>query len=379
MPSHVQPNPTADDDIVVAEAGDEHLHVTIRGAAPLTLQGDTAWRTDGNSPVRITNDGATVFFSVYEPIGHNVLRRGSQDLCFTGKAIPVHLLSDPDARVGKWIEALWQQPEGPLHGWLHVEEPAPCSAPLVVPHIARAVSDDGGFMWEYRGEVLRAPRHQIDCSWQNGFFAGGYGDLCVVPDRSARLLYMFFSSYHTDESAQGIAVARMPAAGGPGAGDVAWWSHGGWRPIGEGSPKPPWPMSRGWRHPDPDGFWGPAVHYNRALDAYVMLLNRTAGGAGDFVQEGIYASVNRTLDNPEGWSPPLQIVRGGTWYPQAIGLEEGCGNTETGAIARLFMAGFSIWTIEFSPPAPHSVAARPLRPTKAEFVQAFGAERRCPW
>lgn len=366
-------------DNVVAEAGNEHLRIALRAAPPRTLHGDTAWRTDGNSPVRMMRDGATVFFSHYAPIGHTFRRHGSRDLCFTDEPVPVRLLGDPDARVGKWIEAVWQQPEGPLHGWFHVEEPAPCPTPLFIPHIGRAMSTDGGFTWQYRGEVLRAPPHQIDCSWQNGFFAGGYGDFCVVSDRSARMLYMFVSSYSTDEAAQGVVVARMPATADPGASDIAWWCHGGWRPLGDGSPKPLWAMPRGWRHADPDGFWGPAVHYNWALDAYVMLLNRTAGGSGDLVQEGVYASVNRTLDDPESWSRPLQFVRGGGWYPEAIGIEEGCGDTEAGAIARLFMAGFSAWTIEFSPPAPYSIAARLLWPTKAEFARAFGPDRRCPW
>ena len=138
-------------------------------------------------------------------------------------------------------------------------------------------------------------------------------------------------------------------------------------------------MSRGWRHADPDGFWGPAVHYNWALDAYVMLLNRTSGGEADLVQEGIYASINRTLDDPTAWSPPLRIVRGGGWYPEVVGLEEGCGDTEAGAIARFFMAGFSAWTIEFSPPAPFGVPAQPLWPTRTDFARDFGRERRCPW
>jgi hypothetical protein len=366
-------------DIVLAEAGNEHLRITLRAAPPRTLHGDMAWRTDGNSPVRITKEGATVFFSHYAPIGHTFRGNGSRDLRFSDKPVQVRLLGDPDARVGKWIEAIWQPTGGLLHGWLHVEEVAPCPAPLFLPHIARATSADGGFTWQYRGEVLRAPSHRIDCSWKNGFFAGGYGDLCVVPDRSAGMPYLFFTSYDTDESAQGIAVARMSATAEPGSDGIEWWGHDGWRPLGDGSPKPLWPMSRGWRHADPDGFWGPAVHYNWALDAFVMLLNRTAGGDADLVQEGVYASVNRTLDDPEGWSRPLQIVRGGGWYPQAVGLEDGCGDTEAGAVARLFMAGFSAWTMEFSPPAPYSVAARPLRPTKAEFVRAFGADRRCPW
>jgi hypothetical protein len=36
---------------VLAEAGDEHLHIAIREAPPITLHGRTCWRTDGNSPV----------------------------------------------------------------------------------------------------------------------------------------------------------------------------------------------------------------------------------------------------------------------------------------------------------------------------------------
>lgn len=366
-------------DCIVAEAGDEHLHVMLRKAAPLTLHGETAWRTDGNSPVRVTRDGATVFFSHYAPNGHTLRRHGGRDLRFEDTPVRVRLIDDPDPRVGKWIEAVWQQPGGPLHGWYHAEEAAPCPTPLFMPHIGRAISEDDGFTWRCRGEILRAPARQIDCSWQNGFLAGGYGDLCVVPDRSGRTLYMFFSSYHPDESAQGVAVARMPAAPAPGDNDLAWWCDGGWRPIGNRSPKSLWPASRGWRYADPDCFWGPAVHYNWALDAYVMLLNRTAGGAGDLMQEGIYASVNRALDDPEGWSRPLQIVQGGAWYPEVVGLEDGCGDTEAGAIGRLFMAGFSAWEIEFSPPSRYILPGRPLCPTRSDFSQAFGPARRCPW
>ncbi len=366
-------------DKIVAEVGDEHLHVTLRAAAPRTLHGDTTWRTDGNSPVRVMRNGTTVLFAQYTPIGHSLRRHGSRDFCFTDKPVTVRLIDDPDPLVGKWIEAVWQQPGGPLHGWYHGEETAPCPTPLFVPHIGKVTSEDDGLTWRYRGEVLRSPPGQSDCSWKNGFLAGGYGDLCVVPDRSARTLYLFFSSYLTDEGAQGVAVARLPATTDPGADDTAWWCQGGWRPIADRPPKPLWPMLRGWRHADPDGFWGPAVHYNWALDAYVMLLNHTAGGAGDLVQEGIYMSVNRTLDDPEGWSRPLQIVRGGAWYPEIVGLEDGCGDTSAGAIARFFMAGFSAWEIEFSPPARHRMTSHPLCPTKADFSRAFGLARRCPW
>jgi hypothetical protein len=367
-------------DTIVAEASDEHVHVTLRAAAPRTLHGDTTWRADSNSPVRVTREGATVYFSQYTPIGRTLRRRGTRDLRFTDEPVPIRLVDDPDLHVGKWLEAVWQQPGGPLHGWYHSEEAAPCPTPLFVPHIGKVISEDDGLTWRCRGEVLRATANQVDCSWKNGFLVGGYGDFCVVPDRRGRTLYLFFTSYLTDESAQGVAVARMSApSGDPIIDDLAWWSRDDWRPVGDRSPKPLWPISRGWRHADPDGFWGPAVHYNRALDLYVMLLNHTAGGTGDLIQEGIYISVNRTLDDPEGWSRPLQIVRGGAWYPEVVGLEDGCGDTEAGAIGRFFIAGFSTWTMEFSPPASPSVAARLLRPTKADFAQAFGPERRCPW
>lgn len=365
---------------VVAEAGNEHMHVTLRTSAPLALHDlGTCWRTDGNSAVRVTGDGATVFFSNYEPIGHTFRRRGTRCLHFEEKPVRIRLIDDPDPTVGKWIEAVWLDPGGLLHGWYHAEEVAPCPTRLYVPHIGEVISHDDGASWQCRGELLRMPADRVECTWQNGFFAGGYGDLSVVPDRDGQALYLFFSSYHSDDISQGVAVARLPIAGGPTSAGLVWWSTEGWRPPDIRGPKPLWPALRGWRHADPDCFWGPALHYNRALDGYVMLLNRTSGGAGDLVQEGIYASFNRTLDDPAAWSRPLKLVSGGAWYPQVVGLEDGCGDAEAGAIGRFFMAGFSAWEIELSNPEPRGTPNRPLRPTKADFSRAFGPARRCPW
>ena len=362
---------------MIAEVGNACLHVAFRAASPLTLHDRTCWRTDGNSPVRITRDGAMAFFSSYTPIGHTLRRRGRRDLWFDEPPVPVKLHDDPDPSVGKWIEAIWQEPGGPLHGWYHGEELAPGSTKLFVPHIGRALSEDEGLSWRCCGEVLRLPSSLADRSWQNGFFAGGYGDLSVVPDRSGKALYLFFTSYHPDETMQGVAVLRLSAMDLSAPAEL--WGRDGWSSGGATSVRPLWPVARGWRHADPDSFWGPAVHYNRAIEAYVMLLNRTAGGAGDLVQEGIYASLNRDLADPRGWSTPLQLVRGGAWYPQAIGLEDGCGDAEVGAVGRFFMAGFSAWKIEISPPRAEPGSARPLACTKQEFVRLFGADRRCPW
>lgn len=366
--------------VPAAEAANDHLHVSFHAAPPLTLQDDRHWRTDGNSPVQVERGGATVFFSDYTPLGHSYRRHGSHDLRFESAPIPVRLLSDPDLQTGKWIEGVWSDPAaGVLRGWYHAEEPAPGNPRLVVPHIGELASDDGGVSWHCRGEVLRSPLGQIDCSWQNGFFAGGYGDLCVVPDRLGHNLYLFFTSYLREESAQGIGLARMPLPRPACPTDgLELWSGDAWRPAPSRLPAPLWPIKRGWRYADPDGFWGPAVHYNWALDAYVMLLNRTAGGCADFVQEGIYASVNSSLADPTGWSPPLRIARGGAWYPQIVGLEPGCGDAKAGAVARFFMAGFSGWTIEFSGGRARAIE-RPLCLTQQDFAALFGSDKRCPW
>ena len=361
----------------VAATGNADLHVRFHAASPITLHDRTCWRTDGNSPVRLARDSAVAFFSHYDPIGHTLRRVGRRDLVFDEPPVAVTFRDDPEPRIGKWIEAVWQEPGGPLHGWFHAETPACGTGKHFMPHMGRARSEDGGLTWRHGGDLLRLPSERADCSWRNGFFAGGYGDLSALPDRAGRSIYVFFSSYHPDESAQGIAVLRLPTS------DLAarpeLWTGKGWSADDRLPPRPIWPIRRGWRHADPDGFWGPALHYNRTLDAFVMLLNHTAGGAGDLVQEGIYVSLSRDLADPESWSRPLQIVRGGAWYPQAVGLEEEDGDTMVGGVGRFFMAGFSAWTIEFSRAVGEPPAARPLTCTKQDFAALFGADRRCPW
>jgi hypothetical protein len=233
------------------------------------------------------------------------------------------------------------------------------------------VSEDGGSHWHGCRELLRTT--SFDCSWRNGFFAGGYGDLCVVPDLRAEWLYLYFTSYHAEPRAQGISVARFPA----GQGEPQLWCESGWQRDMRLPPKPILRVERGWQHADPDAFWGPAVHFNRAIGRYLMLLNHTAGGAGDLRQEGIYVSSSRTLDDPTAWSRPLRLVEGGAWYPQVVGLQAGGGDTEAGAVARFFMAGFSAWELEFGAGSELG-RSRPLTLSKQDFVSAFGRAR-CPW
>jgi hypothetical protein len=368
------------DEIAASVCGGE-VCVTFRHAAPLALHGADLPRTDGNSPVMVDADGCTAYYSHYIPRGHSYRRDGGPGLDFTRDAVPVRFVDDPDPGTGKWIEAVWPAAEpGGLYGLFHAEVLAPCDRPLFLPEIRIGHSADRGVSWRSYGTILRAPETQTDCSYRNGFFAGGFGDLSALPDRAGRFHYIAFTSFVAEEAAQGIAMARLDRANPFGAG-VDWWTRDGWRPAGEAGalPQPLWPMRRGWRHPDPDGYWGPAVHYNRGLDAYVMLLNHTAGGAGDLVQEGIYAAFNSDLADPRGWSAPLRIVAGGGWYPQAVGLEPGCSDTYVAGRARFFMGGYSAWTVDFARADRPDIVDRPLRPTRAMFAELFGTRHKAPW
>lgn len=229
-------------------------------------------------------------------------------MTFDQPPIAVTFHDDPEPWVGKWIEAIWLEPGGPLQGWFHGEVPACGTGKLSMPYIGRLRSEDGGLTWRCCGDLLRLPFASADCSWRNGFFAGGYGDFSTLPDHANKSLYAFFSSYHPDALAQGIAVLRLPLLDLAAAPTL--WTVEGWSDDLQRPPKPIWIPRRRSQHTDPDGFWAPAVHYNRDLHAYVMLLNRTAGGSGDLRQEGIYASVNRDLADMEGWSRPRKIVQG---------------------------------------------------------------------
>ncbi|WP_300297993.1 hypothetical protein [Ferrovibrio sp.] len=365
---------------IVADISEGGLRVTLRAAEPLMLHPPDFPRTDANSPVRVDAEGAVAFFSHYVPRGHSYHRRFGSGLRDGAAPQAVRLLDDPDPNVGKWIEAVWRDPRGPIYGWYHAEEILEGPPPLFVPHIGAVVSSDDGMSWRCLGEVLRAPAGMTDSGYRNGFLAGGYGDFCVVPDCGGQYFYLAFSCYVTDEAAQGIAMARFPIAmrDNP-APALELWCAGEWRPATGQLPTPLWPTRRGWRHTDPDAFWGPAIHFNRQLDAYVMLLNHTAGGHYNMLQEGVYVSVSRTPENPSTWTRPMRLVAGGAWYPQVVGLTAGGGDTLVDGPARFFMAGYSAWDIEFAWTASPEHRSKVLEATKPLFYSLFGDRHKAPW
>lgn len=100
-----------------------------------------------------------------------------------------------------------------------------------------------------------------------------------------------------------------------------------------------------------DSFWGPSVHWNTHLEAYVVLMNRSCCTTG-FPQEGIYAAFNSDLSKPTGWTKPKKILGDVGWYPQVLGLGAGETDSVAGKEARLYVNGQSRWKVTFRKPRP---------------------------
>lgn len=262
---------------------------------------------------------------------------------------------------GYWMEAVLEDQAGTWYGYYHNEmTTAACSAPgKVLPRIGAARSFDRGQTWQDLGPILEMPAKYLRCETTNHYFFGGVGDFSVMLDPDRQYLYLFYSQYVEMDGGVGVAVARMPwAARDAPAGQLAVFNDGAWLPA-EMDPDtsayvydvatPFIAAPSRWDDGDDvvNVFWGPSVHWNAALQCYVMLLNQAV--STDFAQGGIYVSYARDLADPSGWSPPELLLEGGAWYPQVIGLEPGTGTDKlAGGTARFFMAGKSDYVIRFA-------------------------------
>lgn len=313
--------------------------VELRPAPPLVLPGVS----DSNSPVFWWNGAFTVIQSAALPI----FSRGAE-LAGRLKARAVAL--DSYEHTPLWIESVWPDDDGTLYAWYHHEIPA-CEGRLTTPVIGALVSDNGGESFQDLGIVL-APGGEPNCEAANGYFAGGHGDFTVLLDEQRQYFYFYFGNYGGPESSQGIAVARMAFADRADPVGKVWkFFEGAWEEPGLGGRvTAALPARVPWSRPDADAFWGPSLHWNTALNRYVMLLSRACCEPG-WPAEGVYISFNPDLGNPHGWTPPEKILDRGEarWYPQVIGLEPGGSDRLAGAVARLFLSGDSHWEIVFHP------------------------------
>jgi hypothetical protein len=234
--------------------------------------------------------------------------------------------------------------DGTLFAWYHHEPGGLCSDNyLTAPKIGAMVSRDNGRTFQDLGFVLESG-DPIDCSAENGYFAGGHGDFTVILDTSHSYFYFLFSNYAGDVSNQGVAVARMAFRDRFNPRGLVWkYYQGGFSEPGVGgSVSPVFPANVSWSKPNADAFWGPSVHWNTTLNQFVMLLNHSCCSPG-WPQEGIYLSANPDIGNPLGWSTPVKILNSWEtgWYPQVIGQDPNGTDKLAGAVSRLYVGGYS--------------------------------------
>jgi hypothetical protein len=292
-------------------------------------------QVDSNSPAYWDGGQLIVFSSAERP-----MRSSGPSLDALGNLTGVACLGC-ERPGGRWLEAVWPDPaSGVLYGWYHFEpSDLPCDT---APIIGAAISYDGGRTWHDQGPVLESG-YPIDCDYRNGFFVGGHGDFHVILDAEQRYFYFLFSNYGGPTSEQGIGIARSAFADRGQPGTVFKYYQDAWTEPGLGGRVTPlFPTATGWKGPHVEAFWGPSVHWNDHLQAYVALLNHTDGE--QWAQEGVYLALSRDLLH---WSEPQKILDSEIWYPQVIGLGPGGTDTRAGQSARLYVGGISIYAIEF--------------------------------
>ena len=309
--------------------------VHVQPADPL----DFPALVDSNSPAYWSNGRLYLFNSLDMPI-----RSEAADITHFAKARAVLIQGTNRWR---WIEAAWADTDGTVYAWYHAEPLNVCPGlPLTAPQIGAMVSSDG-VNFRDLGIILRSGV-RANCDTQNIYFAGGHGDFSVIPDRDGSYFYFVFTNYSGNVSAQGIAAARMAFEdrAAP-AGHVWKFFEGDWQEPGLGGRVTPiFAALADWSSDSPDSLWGPAIHWNTALQQYVVLMSHVAGDR-NWGQDGIFASFNPDLSNPTAWTTPVKLMDGGGWYPQVLGYGDGETDTIAGAKARLFLMGHSEWDLIF--------------------------------
>lgn len=321
---------------------------------------------DSNSPVLKTIVDGQPTVVVFTSFGGVPSRASGPSLADLSPAVPIEILSPPDG--GLWIEAVITADDGTWYGFYHNERLRCGSMTRTAPRIGAIRSTDAGMTWTNLGILIQASSATFDCDTRNTFIVGGVGDFSATLDGESGYVYLYVSQYGASPQEQGIVAARFlwTDRDAP-VGKTEIWANGLWRPSTR--PRAGDLLFSGfdergqiWAMPQPtaifpslepfhdddtrvDVLWGPSIHWNTYLERYVMLVNKAKDE--NFGEEGSYISYNADLSAPMGWSPPVRIMKGGTWYPQVVGLEVDGGDASAGRVARLFSLGRSDYLLYF--------------------------------
>ena len=356
---------TDQSDLATASAAPAVPRVSLNTAPAISLPGTV----DSNSPVLWDlEEGERRMFVMTSHSGSPSVAAGTGLDRLSAASV---ITMDPHPGHGVWMEAIVSDEVETWYGFYHNEWPASrCGRDdRFVPRIGAARSVDRGRTWQDLGVVIQARQSTTACESTNRYVIGGVGDLSVMLDPDKEYLYIFYSQYQQRQESQGVAVARLQWADrDQPSGRLELWRDGIWEPdagrrefLGTipgtmrrriewvyPAASPLVPTAQAWHDADDkvDAFWGPSVHWNTAVEQYVMLLNRAKDE--NYAQEGIYVSFAPRLDDPSLWTVPQKILNGGRWYPQVVGSSIGTGTDKlAGASARFFMSGKSEWMINF--------------------------------
>ena len=320
---------------------------------------------DSNSPVLRTIIDGEPTVVVFTSWGGTPSRASGPSLDELSPATPVFICGAPAG--GIWIEAVIAGDDGTWYGFYHNERLRCPSMTRAAPRIGAMRSRDAGVTWTNLGLLIQASAATFDCDTLNTYIVGGVGDFSATLDRDGRYVYLYFSQYGESAEEQGVVAARFlwTDRDAP-VGKTEIWTKGLWAPArpraGEllfsgfdergriwGMPQPTaiFPTLEPFHDDDTrvDVFWGPSIHWNTYLHRFVMLVNRAKDES--FGEEGSYISYNADLSAPVGWSTPERILKGGTWYPQVVGLEGDGGDASAGRVARFFSGGRSDYLLYF--------------------------------
>jgi hypothetical protein len=332
------------------------VHLCFRPAPELRLPG----YTDSNSPALWVGGKLRVFHGS----STNTFSDGAS-LTSIGTGANLQQFSVAGEPQTLWLEATYRRPrETKIFGIYHFEsgrtDPVRCGQAgfdprlnLGIPMIGVMVSSDGGTSWTNLGVILSAPDSDRDCAAQNGDFASGNGD----PDLAAvgQYLYIYYGNYGGPAAGQGISAARI-LIGDLDAPVGKAWKWDGVRFTTPGLGGASVPIGPAFTAKVPyggrvDSFWGPSIHYNTTLHAWVMAMNRTRYDGPWYGEEGAYVSFSQDAADPVGWSAPVKFSQQGGQanYPEFIGEAAGDTDRRVGSKARYFQGGSSRWEVEFLP------------------------------
>lgn len=328
-----------------------NVRIEIENAPKLKFPGDQNGGTDCNSPCWWSEGKLYILNSTGHP-----WRSSGPDMTQFSPSAPVIYTSSRDG--GRWIESVYQEPDGTLLGWYHNEpmqlipEEVQQGRPnrLTAPNIGEVISRDNGVTWDDVGTLIAGGPDTLNYDTVNYYFAGGNGDFTVILDRKGEYFYFLIGTYYKDVAQQGIALARMRFTDRANPlGRVMKWYNGAWQEPGLGGKVTPiLPADSDWNGPQPDVLWGPSVHWNTAIQQYVILMNRAVDPR--WKHQGIYISFTPDISDPLSWTKPVSILESTGWYPQVVGLDAAKQETdrESGSLCRLFVHGISQHILRFS-------------------------------